>query len=97
MGSVVAALEAAGLVAGAADPLDGRQTILALTKYCETWLYQGRAARQDWLSGAIEHRLSHADQMQLAEALPLLLRLVADGDEAGSPPKKDFNDAIDHP
>lgn len=81
MGAVVAALEAAGLVAGAPDPSDGRQTLLALTEHCRTWLSQGRAARQDWLSRAIENRLSPADQMQLAEALPLLLRLVADRDE----------------
>jgi DNA-binding MarR family transcriptional regulator len=81
MGSVVAALEAAGLVAGAPDPSDGRQTLLALTEHCRTWLSQERAARQDWLSSAIESRLSQADQNQLIEALPLLLRLVADRDE----------------
>ena len=81
MGSVVAALEAAGLVAAAPDPSDGRQTLLALTEHCRTWLSQGRTARQGWLSSAIENRLSQADQAQLAEALPLLLRLVADHDE----------------
>ena len=81
MGSVIAALEAAGLVAGVPDPSDGRQTLLALTEHCRNWRSQGRAARQDWLSSAIEHRLSHADQMQLTEALPLLLRLVTDRDE----------------
>ena len=81
MGSVIAALEAMALVAGAPDPSDGRQTLLALTEHCRTWLSKGRAARQDWLSSAIENRLSQADQMQLTEALPLLLRLVADGDE----------------
>ena len=78
MGSVIAVLEAADLVAGAPDPLDGRQTLLTLTKHCRTWLTRGRAARQDWLTSAIENRLSPADQVQLTEALPLLLRLVAD-------------------
>src|ERR1700734_3380184 len=32
MGAVIAALEAAGLVIGAPDPTDGRQTILSLTE-----------------------------------------------------------------
>lgn len=81
MGSVVAALEAAGLVAGTPDPADGRQTLLSLTEHCREWVSQGRAARQDWLSSAIESRLSHQDQAQLIAALPLLLRLVADRDE----------------
>lgn len=81
MGTVVAALEAAGLVAGAPDPSDGRQTLLALTDHCRTLLSQGRAARQDWLTRAIASRLSPAEQAQLTEALPLLLRLVADRDE----------------
>ncbi|MHB8284504.1 MAG: MarR family winged helix-turn-helix transcriptional regulator [Caulobacteraceae bacterium] len=81
MGAVVAALEASGLIVGAPDPSDGRQTLLALTEHCRTWLSQGRAARQDWLSSAIEDRLSRAEQAQLTEALPLLLRLVADRDE----------------
>lgn len=80
MGSVVTALEMAGLVQGAPDPSDGRQTLIALTEQCRTWLSEGRAARQDWLSNAINQRLSQADQTQLAEALPLLLRLVADRD-----------------
>jgi DNA-binding MarR family transcriptional regulator len=80
MGSVVAALEAVGLVEGAPDPSDGRKTLIALTKRCRTWLSEGRAARQDWLSSAITQRLSQADQAQIAEALPLLLRLVADRD-----------------
>ncbi len=80
MGSVVAALEGLGLVEGAPDPSDGRQTLIALTKQCRTWLSEGRAARQDWLSNAIRQRLSQADQARLADALPLLLRLVADRD-----------------
>ncbi|HEY0339399.1 MAG TPA: MarR family transcriptional regulator, partial [Steroidobacteraceae bacterium] len=34
MGANIAALEAAGLVSGAPDPNDGRQTILSLTAAC---------------------------------------------------------------
>jgi DNA-binding MarR family transcriptional regulator len=76
MGAVVAALEAAGLVVGAPDPADGRQTLLSLTDSCRDWLVLGRAARQDWLSRTIEARLSPDEQAQLAAAIPLLHRLT---------------------
>jgi DNA-binding MarR family transcriptional regulator len=78
MGAVVAALETAGLVTGAADPADGRQTLLALTEHCRRWVAEGRAARQDWLSRTIDARLSPHEQDQLAAAIPLLQRLVAE-------------------
>ena len=82
MGSIVAVLEQAGLVVGAPDPTDGRQTLLSLTEQCRHWISHGRAARQDWLSRVIETRLSPAERDRLGEALPLLLRLVADRDDA---------------
>ncbi len=78
MGAVIAALEAAGLIVGAPDPADGRQTLLSLTDHCRKWLTQGRAARQDWLTRTLEARLSATELDQLSAALPLLQRLVAD-------------------
>jgi DNA-binding MarR family transcriptional regulator len=82
MGAIVAVLEQAGLVAGSPDPTDGRQTLLSLTEQCRHWISDGRAARQDWLSRTIEARLSADEREQLARAVPLLLRLVPDRDEA---------------
>src|ERR1700761_2019053 len=38
MGAIVAVLQAAGLVSGAPDPADGRQTILSITPACREWL-----------------------------------------------------------
>lgn len=81
MGSVVSALQTAGLVVGAPDPADGRQTLLSLTDQCREWLLQGRAAREDWLSRTIAARLSAHERDQLAEAMPLLLRLVSPADD----------------
>jgi len=78
MGAVVAALEAAGLIAGTPAPADGRQTILALTDPCRDWLAQRRAARQDWLARTLEARLSPEELDQLAAAIPLLQRLIQD-------------------
>jgi DNA-binding MarR family transcriptional regulator len=78
MGSIIAVLQSAGLVRGSPHPTDGRQTILSLTEACRTWIDEGRAARQDWLSRIIEARLSPEEQQQLAAAIALLRRLVDD-------------------
>ncbi|MGY2736954.1 MarR family winged helix-turn-helix transcriptional regulator [Sphingomonas sp. UYP23] len=78
MGTVVVALERAGLVLGTPDPWDGRQTILSLTDACRDWIGQDRAARQDWLFRTIQSRLSPQEQDQLAAAVALLQRLVDD-------------------
>jgi DNA-binding MarR family transcriptional regulator len=78
MGTVVATLEAAGLLAGAPDPDDGRQTLWSLTQACANALRENRAARQDWLARTIEARLSAHEQAQLASAVELLKRLVQD-------------------
>ena len=78
MGAVIAALEAAGLVIGAPDPTDGRQTILSLTEACRRWIEEKRAARQDWLTRTIQARLSPAEQDRLMEAVELIRRLVDD-------------------
>jgi DNA-binding MarR family transcriptional regulator len=76
MGANVSALEAAGLVNGAPDPNDGRQTILSLTAACRDWIEAGRAAREDWLLRAIQTKLAPEEQEQLASAVELLKRLV---------------------
>jgi len=78
MASVVAALESAGLVSGAPDPSDGRQTLLSLTDTCRQWAKEGRAARQDWLTRMLQARLSPQEQDQLAASVELLRRLVDD-------------------
>lgn len=78
MGAVIAPLEAAGLVSGTPDPKDGRQTILSLTDACRTWVEEGRAARQDWLTRTLQARLSAQEQDELGNAIALLKRLVDD-------------------
>ena len=78
MRAVIAPLETAGLVSGAPDPADGRQTILSLTDACRKWIEDGRAARQDWLTRTLQERLSPPEQEKLAEAVELLQRLVDD-------------------
>lgn len=78
MGAALAPLQAAGLVIGTADPDDGRQTLLSLSRACRKKIQERRAARQDWLSRTIAAKLSGAEQERLAKALVLLQRLAED-------------------
>jgi DNA-binding MarR family transcriptional regulator len=78
MSAVIAPLEEKGFVAGAADPNDGRKTLISLTKACMKWIQVGRAARQDWLTQAIQQKLSPQEQKQVFSAVRLLSRLTVD-------------------
>lgn len=78
MSAIVASLEEAGLVRGAPDPVDGRQTLMSLTPKCLKGLREDRAARQDWLTATISQKLSAQEQEKLQAALELLTRLVED-------------------
>jgi len=78
MGTVVTALEQAGLISGTPDPHDGRKVLLSLTDSCRSWIGEGRAARQDWLCRAIEAKLTGPEQEQMAAAVALLKRLAED-------------------
>ena len=83
MSAIVAPLQQSGLVRGAPDPSDGRQTLMSLTPKCLKWLQQGRAARQDWLTTTISQKLSVHEQEKLQSALDLL---VAPGRRLTPPP-----------
>ncbi len=76
--TIIAALGAAGLVAGEPDPSDGRRTLLSLTDRGREGCRRRRAAGRDWLTRAIQARLSVGEQDAVAEALRLLERLVDD-------------------
>jgi len=78
MSAIVAPLQESGLIRGAPDPHDGRQTLMSLTPKCLKWLQEGRAARQDWMTTIISQKLSVHEQEKLQEALALLARLVED-------------------
>lgn len=78
MRAIVAPLEESGLIRGAPDPSDGRQTLMSLTPKCLKWIQEGRAARQDWLTANISQKLSVHEQKKLQASLELLTRLVED-------------------
>ena len=76
MGATVATLKSAGLIRGAADPHDGRQTLLSLTSACRESIQAARTAREDWLMRAIGTRLDPEERAALASAVGLLERLL---------------------
>ncbi|OOG56357.1 MarR family transcriptional regulator [Rhodanobacter sp. C03] len=76
MGATVAALEKAGLVSGASDPNDGRQTVISLTAVCRDLIKASRAAREDWLFRSIRENLKPTEQKQLATTIELLKRIA---------------------
>ncbi|HEX4789218.1 MAG TPA: MarR family transcriptional regulator [Actinospica sp.] len=76
MGAIVAALDAAGLIAGSPDPGDGRKTILELTEKAREEFRTGRLAKEDWLTQAIAAKLDAAEIRQLGEAIELLTRIA---------------------
>ena len=78
MSAIVTPLQDAGLVRGAPDPIDGRQTLISLSPKCLKRIRDGRAARQDWLTTTISQKLSARQQVKLQAALELLARLADD-------------------
>ena len=76
MSETLSVLKAAGLVSGAPDPNDGRQTVLSVTPAFRKKIKASRAAREDWLFRTIQTRFSAAGQQQLATGVELLKRLI---------------------
>ena len=77
MGSLVAELEADGLVARRDDSSDGRRRLVSLTAAGKRLLADGRKARQTWLAHAVELHLDAAEQRALVEAMQLVRKLTA--------------------
>jgi DNA-binding MarR family transcriptional regulator len=79
MSSIVNSLQDAGFIGSSADPNDGRQILMSLSNKSEKLLQESRAARQDWLTTAIQQKLSAQEQQQLSTSVELLSRLTEDG------------------
>ncbi len=76
MGATVASLEEEGLVARKVDPNDARRWIASVTEAGKRTLLAGRAARQAWLTRAVEDRLDEAEQKHVLAALALLRKVL---------------------
>jgi DNA-binding MarR family transcriptional regulator len=76
MGATIATLETAGYIVGAADPGDGRRTILSLSPMAVEKFSANRAAREGWLFRAIQETLTAEEQRDLARGFAVLEKLV---------------------
>jgi DNA-binding MarR family transcriptional regulator len=76
MGATVSSLEAEGLVARKVDPNDARRWIASLTEAGRSALLAGRAARQAWLTRALEEHLDDGEVRHLADSIALLRKVL---------------------
>lgn len=76
MRATLAHLEEQGLVARAADPTDGRQSVVSVTERGREVLAEVRAAKRTWLTQALGDRLTGEERRTLAASVELLSRLV---------------------
>lgn len=76
MSAIVAVLQADGVVEGKPDPMDGRQTILALTDAARERVEHARVIKNDWLFRSIRAKYTPAEQAQLTTSVELLQRLL---------------------
>jgi DNA-binding MarR family transcriptional regulator len=76
MGAIVASLEAQGLADRAPDSSDGRQSIITVSDAGRRALNDARVVKQDWLAERLASKLTEHEQGILAQAIPLLQRIV---------------------
>ena len=76
MGAIVASLEAQGLADRAPDSSDGRQSIITVSDAGRRALNDARVVKQDWLAERLTSKLTQHEQGILAQAIPLLQRIV---------------------
>jgi DNA-binding MarR family transcriptional regulator len=88
MGAIVAILEAQGLVDRTADSADGRQSIITVSDAGRRALNDARTVKQDWLAERLTGELNQHEQDIVAQAIPLLQRIVdlSTEDPPASPP-----------
>jgi DNA-binding MarR family transcriptional regulator len=58
------------------DPADGRRSFVELTPAGLQTVLDTRAAREDWLTRALDAELDEREREQLREALSLLARIA---------------------
>jgi DNA-binding MarR family transcriptional regulator len=75
MGTIVASLEALGLVTRTPDPTDGRCLVVSLTEAGLQVVQGARQQRQERVARALAEHFTAREQQTLIAALPLLERL----------------------
>ena len=74
--ATLAALEERGLVLRRQDPADGRRQLVSLSRNGMALFDDRRRHSEEWLSRALEERLTEAERQTVIEAAALLERLT---------------------
>jgi DNA-binding MarR family transcriptional regulator len=74
--ATLAALEERGLVLRRQDPADGRRQLVSLSRNGMALFDDRRRHSEEWLSRALEERLTEAERRTVIEAAALLERLT---------------------
>jgi len=74
----LAALQERGLIERRPDPSDGRRLLISLSPAGRTMFQGAQLEGDEWLTKAIQDRLTPAERTTLVEALKLLERLTTD-------------------
>ncbi len=72
----LAGLKRAGLVRSAADPTDGRKSVISVTPAGNRLFESAKASRDAWLARAIGHVVSPREGAALVKSIELLERLA---------------------
>jgi DNA-binding MarR family transcriptional regulator len=76
MAEAIAALRAAGLVTSGPDPYDARRTLIKATPEGELLAKEIPAARESWLSSAIQMLLAPGEEQTLTQAAAIMNRIA---------------------
>ncbi len=76
MAKTLATLHEQGLIDRAADPDDGRRTLITLTEAGRAAAQGARAQRLEWLTEALTQRFTESERRVIEEAVTLLERVV---------------------
>ena len=76
MGATLAGLEARGFVRRAADPADGRQSLISVTDAGLQALWNRRNARTELIADVLNDGFTRSEIRRLAAAVPLIDRLA---------------------
>ncbi len=72
----LAGLKRAGLVRSAADPADGRKSVISVTPAGNRLFETAKASRDAWLARAIGHVITERERAALEKSIELLERLA---------------------